>query len=724
MAITSLAPDVYTRIEDLSQYVDSAPSSWAFLPIICEKGPDNKLERYSRSDFLETFGEPNISYTNDARFAMGPYVAEQFLSESDTLYTIRCLPDNAQFANIAIKMFGFDDTGDTTSQWYDETGGLTDQTGSWLDDTDASGGSAFNVTLYSYSYGDKTIPGTAAWEPDQITTYRQLQQTVTAGAVTDVYGVDSPSLDSDPSYTFDNVDESGDIPDPTLVIFHGIGRGAYYNKFQLDLNPHPLEELRENGVYVLDIYKRQDFSQRFSETPDSLFSQYTDYELIESYEVSFDPEYRDSGGNSIFIEDVVNAFSDNVNVITNKVLLTEIARRGALDETGSDKLIINWETAFKTTTNNYNPYNTTDSTGGYTPEYLSFLNDMSSLGLTENQIVSHGINLRNGSDGGLFTRKSLINNNTKVWMIDSTVATQLLSKAYLGQLKNIWLEIDEDEDNDDPVEYVDAVLDTENFQFDIVLDAGYPLDVKSAMSTLVNTRRDCMAFIDNGDSKSAKLALKFRDPAFANAYPGRSTSGFNSRYVALYEPYTKVYDSWSAKDLWVPPSYHVARIIAASDRQNEIWFPLAGFNRGSVNIIKEMRYNPNLSDRDKFIRQQLNPIVRFSDGYALFSQRTTQRRASSLQDINVVRLVLYIERTLKRFCRGFIFELNIPETWAKINKEVSVFLNDVKARRGLTGFSVNVGANEYDIRMRRVKVDVVLRPVRAIEQIQLTFFVS
>jgi phage tail sheath protein FI len=233
-----------------------------------------------------------------------------------------------------------------------------------------------------------------------------------------------------------------------------------------------------------------------------------------------------------------------------------------------------------------------------------------------------------------------------------------------------------------------------------------------------------MAFIDNGDSKSAKLALKFRDPTFASAYVGRSTSAFNSRYIALYEPYTKVYDPWTAKDLWVPPTYHVSRIIGASDRQYEIWFPLAGINRGAVNVIKEMRYNPNLSDRDKFIRQQLNPIVRFSDGYALFSQRTTQRRPSSLQDINVVRLVLYIERALKRFCRGFIFELNVPSTWDKIRSEVTLFLNDVQTRGGLTGFSVAVYANEYDIRMRRVKVDVILQPVRAIEQIHLTFFVS
>ena len=78
MAILSQAPDVYSRIVDLTEYIDSTPSTWGFLPLICEKGEDNKLVRVSRSEFLKNYGEPNINYTNDAQFGLGPYVAESF----------------------------------------------------------------------------------------------------------------------------------------------------------------------------------------------------------------------------------------------------------------------------------------------------------------------------------------------------------------------------------------------------------------------------------------------------------------------------------------------------------------------------------------------------------------------------------------------------------------------------------------------------------------------
>lgn len=714
MAITSTAPDVYSSVVDLTQYADATPSTWGLLPVITEKGPDNVLTRVTRSEFLTKFGEPNINYTNDAAFGMGPYVAESFLSESDTLFTIRVLPEDAAFAHLSIKMYGMDATGD----------GLSD----WLDSTNAVAGSEdsttpFKIVLYPYYYGVEGDPQNGG----ALNNYAKVQQSVRDLDEDNWYDVDPGFHDASSATT----DDGTNTPDPTLVTFYGAGRGSYYNNFQVDLNPHPIAELRAAGIYILDIYKKQTFSQRFSANPSQTNSgsSYIDYELIESFQVSFDPDNKGTDGNSNFIEDVVNEFSSELRVITNRTLLAEIARRAALDTTSQDEVSIDFSEAFKTTTNNYNPYDAYDISGNPTTTFQDFI-DAQGLDATSvdnsylTSLITHGISLTGGSDGSLFKIKNLVS-GSKVWMLDSTVATQLLSKAYLGDLRNTWLPIDEDDDNDDPVGYVNEVIDTENFPFDVVFDAGYPQSVKDSIVILVNQRRDCIALIDNGDSKTATSALKARNPVYAPSNSnGRNTSSYNSRYVALYEPYTKVFDAFSGRDLWMPPSYHLARIIAFSDKNNEIWYPLAGFQRAVINNIKDIRYNPSNADRDQFTRQQLNPIARFSNGYAVFGQRTTQRTPSALQDLNVVRLVLYCDRVLKKFCRAFIFELNLPETWNRISSEVDKFLRDVQNRRGLYGYSVTVGADDYDIRMRRCKVDVILRPVRAIEQIELTFFVS
>ena len=103
---------------------------------------------------------------------------------------------------------------------------------------------------------------------------------------------------------------------------------------------------------------------------------------------------------------------------------------------------------------------------------------------------------------------------------------------------------------------------------------------------------------------------------------------------------------------------------------------------------------------------------------------TTQTKASPLQDINIVRLVLYIERALKEFCRGFIFELNDEITWGAVQTEVVAFLEDVKRKRGLYGYSVEVSATDYERKRKKFHVHVTLDPTRVVEQIDLKFFIT
>lgn len=704
MAVNSMAPDVYSRVVDLTQYIDSTPSTWGLLAGITPKGEDNKLVRVNRKEFLSNYGEPSLSYTGNAAFAYGPYVAESFLTESDTLFFIRVLPDDAAFSNLAIKMYGLDQTGVDDSQFFDSTGGTGQE-----DST-----TPFEVVVYPDYYTN-------------VNTYAELQTKVRELDEDVWYDRDPESLDATGGSTLD----VGANVDATLVLFYGAGRGSYYNDFQIDCNRHPDEDKRELGIYVLDIYKRQRFSERFSSSPTNSYSAYADYEIVESYNVSFDPDSKDqSSGLSNFIEDMINESSKEIRVICNHTILKELFRRVNEPLSGGDQVVVDFSKAFKTTTNNFNPYDAFDISGIPNSELTAILED---LGMEDaqysleylNQILTHGYSLRNGHEGSLFTIRDLTN-NTRVSVIDSTVATNLLARAYTGNLTNIWIPIDEDDSENVPEGYVNEVLDTEFYPFDVVFDAGYPQGVKDAIQNLVNNRRDCIAFIDNGDHKTAVGALKTRNVIQGplQTTSGRNTSAYNSRYVSLYEPYTKIYDVFSGRDIWVPPTYHLARIIGFSDKSNELWYPLAGFQRATITNIKNMRYVPSNADRDQFTRQQINPIARFSDGFAVFGQRTTQRRNSVTQDLNVVRLVLYIERAIKRFCRPFIFELNEESTWTRIRTEIDRFLKDVQNRRGLRGYSVAVGATEMDMAMRRCTVDIILKPTRAIEQIHLNFYIT
>ena len=103
---------------------------------------------------------------------------------------------------------------------------------------------------------------------------------------------------------------------------------------------------------------------------------------------------------------------------------------------------------------------------------------------------------------------------------------------------------------------------------------------------------------------------------------------------------------------------------------------------------------------------------------------TTQTKPSALQDVNVVRLVLYIQRALERFARDYIFEQNDEITWNSINSAVNGFLKDIQNKRGLHRYNVEVGASDYEQKLKRIHVNITLQPVKAAEQILLNFFIE
>jgi len=556
----NVSPGVFTKIIDLSEYVRSIPSTIGFIPIISEQGPDNQLVFTNSEDFYTDFGEPNINYVGKL-YGQGPYVASSFLKESDSLYVIRCMPDDAAFSNMYIT------AEDTASLGVDGTSNIT-----------ASTTSSVN-----------TIP--------------EIDTTLSA--------VDS------------------------AVMFYGIGRGEWYNNFQINISAHA--NVNRVGVYVLDIYKRQS-----EDNPETGAPQ---YEIISSFEVSFDYTKLDTSGESMYIVDVLDNYSKYIKCKANQDNLTTAIANGA---------------------------------------------DFS-------EPFSNGaINLQNGSSGALFNVNGLI---------DSVTADQILSQAYNGTLSK----------TTDSSLFVDEVLDTENYYFTIVMDGGYPTNVKSSgLYTLVTTRKDCVGIIDNGDNTSPDTAMTART----------STHTYNTKYLALYECYSKVYDSFTGKDIWITPVYHMANILPFTDNVAELWYAAAGFNRATIATIKELRFSPLIGDRDRFYLNQINPIVKFNVGYTVWGQLTTQKRPSALQDLNISRLVLYIKRALEEFSKFYVFEQNDQFTWSRIQSEVNKFLKVIQNKRGLYDYSVKVYADDYMKKAKQIAVDVTLNPTRVVEQINLNFFIK
>ena len=310
------------------------------------------------------------------------------------------------------------------------------------------------------------------------------------------------------------------------------------------------------------------------------------------------------------------------------------------------------------------------------------------------------IHLDGGSEGSLVT----VDGTTGRRVVDSTTADAALSAAYTGTSVN-------------PVNGIaeGSVLDVDDIYFSLVYDGGYPSNVKSSIHTLVNDLRlDCVAIVDNNDNTTAAATLTARN----------DTHTWDSKYMSIFEPYSKVNDIHTGRDIWFSPVFHMANMIPLNDRLYEIWYPNAGFNRASISDIKELRYNANLSQRDSLHLKQINPIVKFSTGYTVWGNKTTQKKPSSLQDLHIIRLVMYIKRALEQYLKFYTFEFNDAETWNAVENAIRPFLEDIKKSRGLESFNISVGSTEYEKKRKIIHVDVELVPTKAIERIELNLYIK
>jgi len=662
----NISPGVYTKIIDLSTYVSVVPATTGFICALTKKGRDNEaIFLGSRDELIGEWGEPDIKIFGK-NYGQGLYNAYNFLGESGSLWFMRVMPDDAQYANLRIDAVwnGLDSTATIELTYID-----------MLFSTDAI---RTNLTQVGTTY-------------------------------------------------------------PICVIYP-IGRGDYYNLLSIRLTRHanPMFE----GVYIIDIIEKQ---------PDG-----TEV-IVESFNVSFNPEARDNSGDSIFISDILDKYSsllraecqtpDGIyspgyqlciknydNNIGNSTLvktpglasLSDVKQTflewsipgetgnaiysvTAIDQRGNR--LYGWLGAASgvdnTTVNIFNDRNLDTASQSWISYTIDTngdgISDVNSIDLFDmNDSVEYFIRkdlsditipfiagdvaLRMGNDGALFDA----NHNPEL-----PVCEHMLEQGYAGL-------IDEE------------ILDRERIFFTMVFDCGYPTSVKTAISNLVSTRRDCVGMLDNGDNYTFGQSLAKRN----------ADHNFNTYLCALYEGYNKVYDGFSGAEIWVSPLYHMSYLAPRNDNVAEIWYAIAGFQRGVIDSITELRFNPRLGQRDKMYLRQLNPIVKFNIGYSVWGQLTTQAKPSALQDLNIVRLVLYCKEALERYCRFYIFEQNDSLTWGRVANDITGFLENVKKRRGLHDYSISVGASEYEMKSKRFHVNVTLTPTRTVEKIDLNFYIK
>jgi hypothetical protein len=245
-------------------------------------------------------------------------------------------------------------------------------------------------------------------------------------------------------------------------------------------------------------------------------------------------------------------------------------------------------------------------------------------------------------------------------------------------------------------------------------------------------RRDCMAIVDvprflvlEGKEKFIRKTKPKNTFASTIAPNLRYVTGINNSYVAIYSNWMAAVNEFSHKTTWLPETVKVAGGIAYNDSVGNIWDAPAGLNRGVINGIFDLAFNPNSNDMDLLYSKSLNYAVKYPyDGFIIEGQKTSQVKPSAFDRINVRRLFLRLERLAYAVCRYFVYEPNNLFTRRRLVDVLNPTFREVKIQGGLYDFEIvcderNNTAEVID--RNELKCAFLLKPVRTAEFILCDF---
>jgi len=278
----------------------------------------------------------------------------------------------------------------------------------------------------------------------------------------------------------------------------------------------------------------------------------------------------------------------------------------------------------------------------------------------------------------------------------------------------------------------DEFLDTEQTEIDFVLmGGGMTSEVDTIakaqrVAAVANSRKDCVAFIS--PHVGTQVATS-GGTALTPAAQLENTIDFfdnisSSSYVVLDSGIKYTYDRFNDKYRYVGCNGDVAGLCVSTSAILDDWFSPAGLNRGGLQNVVKLAFNPNKAQRDDLYTNRINPIVSLPGaGPVLFGDKTGLASPSAFDRINVRRLFLNVEKRAKALAEGVLFEQNDAVTRSNFTSAISSYLSEVQARRGLTDYLVvcDTSNNTPEVIDRNEFVaELYLKPTRSINYVTVT----
>ncbi len=270
------------------------------------------------------------------------------------------------------------------------------------------------------------------------------------------------------------------------------------------------------------------------------------------------------------------------------------------------------------------------------------------------------------------------------------------------------------------VKAFDTIRSAEEYDVNLLAVPGVAINTNAGVAAveLAEERADMFYVADFPETAEGSDV----DTAVTTAI-GKTLSDTN--YAGTYFPYVKIYDVDNGEEVLIPPTPQVLEAMAYTDQVSYPWFAPAGMQRGLLTDIIRTQFKLTQDHRDLLYTENINPIATLpGQGYAIWGQKTLQTRTTSLDRINVRRMMIYVEKVIAGVTQYLVFEQNDAKTRDRFLNMVQPILDRIKIKQGLYDFRVicDETNNPDDVIDRgQMNGDIWLKPTKSAEAIKVGF---
>lgn len=204
-------------------------------------------------------------------------------------------------------------------------------------------------------------------------------------------------------------------------------------------------------------------------------------------------------------------------------------------------------------------------------------------------------------------------------------------------------------------------------------------------------------------------------------------SYMRNSYCGIYAGADLVFDQYTNRNIYLPKVAFAGRILAHTANVANVWDAPAGTNRGAMNTLDQLK----VFTEDEIGYMYANGIntskrVRGSGDF-MWGQKTGQVKASALDRINVRRLLLYIENTLEPQLAAYLFEANTETLRSRAKSNVDQFLETIYAGGGVYTWNTvcdSTNNTPYTIDNNELNIDLYVQPTKTVEFININIIVT